>query len=210
MSIKYAEFTMILDLEKESMTNYLSRILFGNENKELDYENNYNIIILFDDETIYDIKDKIINTKSHNIFKMGPAYFARNNIPIYFEIKKINNTFFSKNPTIIDGIKKLNFKSIFSNNQKYATFKKEPSAYNVIYYKSTKENDDSLAIVKIQSSETKPRFLLAYNSEYFEKEDIIYFLRYIFYKKNIIILINRHYLSYFLYYFVCLFSVIIA
>ena len=58
MPIKYAEITIIINEEKETMKNYFNRILFGNENKIND---NDNIIILFDDESIYDIKNNINN-----------------------------------------------------------------------------------------------------------------------------------------------------
>jgi hypothetical protein len=54
---------------------------------------------------------------------------------------------------------------------------KIPSVYNCIYYKN---NNDVFAIIKIKSNEDKPRFLLAYDDEYFEKDDIIYLVNYIF------------------------------
>ena len=40
--------------------------------------------------------------------------------------------------------------------------------------------NDVLAIVRIKSSEENPRFLLVYDDDYFEKNDIIYFINYIF------------------------------
>lgn len=175
MPIKYAEITIIFNEEKETMKNYFNRILFGNENKT---NNNDNIIILFDDESIYDTKNTE-NIKSHKKFNMGPEYF-NGSVPIHFEIEQVEHSFFSKTPTIINSIPKLNFKPIFSNSQKFLTSKREPSIFNVIYCKN---NNDSLAIVKIKSSKTKPRFLVAYDDTYFEKEDIIYFISYIFCKK---------------------------
>jgi hypothetical protein len=43
------------------------------------------------------------------------------------------------------------------------------------------DNDiDVLSIVKLKSNEEKPRFLLAYDDEYFEKDNIIYFVNSIF------------------------------
>mgnify|MGYP001499221115 CR=1 FL=1 len=56
MPIKYAEITIIINEEKETMKNYFNRILFGIENKIND---NDTIIILFDDESVYDIKNDI-------------------------------------------------------------------------------------------------------------------------------------------------------
>jgi hypothetical protein len=178
MPIKYAEITIIFNEEKETMKNYFNRILFGNENKTND---NDNIIILFDDESIYDTKN-IENIKSHKKINMGPKYYNRS-VPMHFEIEPLKLYFFSKEPTIINNIPKLNFKPIFSNSHKFLTSKREPSEFNIVYYQLLKKDNDSLAIVKIKSSETKPRFLVAYDDTYFEKEDIIYFISYIFCEK---------------------------
>ena len=53
------------------------------------------------------------------------------------------------------------------------------SIYNMIYYNLI-NNNDVFAIVKIKSNEEKPRFLLEYDEECFEKDDIIYLVNYIF------------------------------
>jgi hypothetical protein len=90
-------------------------------------------------------------------------------------------TFFSKTPYYKNGEKHLNFKPIFANNKKHITTKKESSVYNSIFEKC---NTEVLAIVRIKSNEEKPRFLLAYDDEYFEKDIIIYFVNYIFSKNN--------------------------
>ena len=177
MPIKYAEITIIINTEKESMSNYFNRLLLSNENKTTD---NDTIIILFDDGIIHDVK-KEYNTTLHNHIKMGPSslsiYFP---LPIYFEIKDKdkNQTFFSKTPTVdCNGELRINSKQIFSNNKKHTTTTKEPSVYNSIFERGNKQ---VLAIVKIKSSKDKPRFLLAYDDEYFEKESIICFVNNIF------------------------------
>ena len=180
MPIKYAEITIIINTEKETMSNYLNRILLGNENKTND---NDTIIILFDDETIYDTKKYCTDTKFSKLLKMGPTHYKRD-IPIYFEIEdhssKYNNiTFFSKKPREDNGTLKLDFKPIFANNKNFITSIKEPSTYNVIYYDLSKK-EDLLAIVRLKSNAEKPRFLIAYDEEHFEKEHIIYFVNYIF------------------------------
>ena len=175
MPIKYAEITIIINTEKESMINYFKKLLLDNENQTND---NDTIIILFDDGIICDVK-KEYNTKLHNPIKMGPSSLSRYfPLPIYFEIEDTNETFFSKTPTVdCNGELRLNSKPIFANNKKHTTTKKEPSSYNSIFKRS---NNEVLAIVKIKSSEEKPRFLLAYDDEYFKKEHIIYFVNYIF------------------------------
>jgi len=178
MPIKYAEITIIRNLEEEHIFNYLNRILLGNENSVND---NDTIIILFDDETIYDVKKEYIDKKFGKLIEMGPKYFNRDNLPIYFEIKNNKKTFFSKSPTENNGIKRLDFKPIFANNKNHLTTTKEASVYNSIYYYNNNNKDnDVLAIVRVKSNEEKPRFLLAYDEAHFEKEYIIYFVNYLF------------------------------
>jgi hypothetical protein len=151
----------------------------GNENKTND---NDTIIILFDDGTICDVKSenkKSENNKSENNknkFIMGPKRF-NSRLPLYFKIKD-NEMFFFKDTFEKNGIQKLNFNTIFANNNRYLTSKKEPSVYNSIYYR-LKNHDDMFAIVRIKSSEENPRFLLTYD-ESFEKNDIIYLVSYFF------------------------------
>jgi hypothetical protein len=171
MPIKYAEITIIINTEKETILNYFNRLI-GNENKTND---NDTIIILFDDGIICDVKKEYKNTNTNII--MGPRSFKTSS-PIYFEITDKNETFFSKTPTVdYNGNLKLDSKPIFANNKKHTTTKKEPSSYNSIFERG---NNEVLSIVRIKSSEEKPRFLLAYDDEYFKKEHIIYFVNYIF------------------------------
>jgi len=176
MPIKYAEITTIFNLEKETMMNYFNRLLLGNENQT--NENDTLIISFEEDEVICDVTKECTNSKI--IMKMGPKCYDRRYLPGYFEMTDTNKTFFSKSPkTNSDGTKTISFNPIFNNYKKHRTTKKEPSVYNCIYY-VLKDKTDVLAIVKIKSSDTKPRFLLAYDDEYFEKDNIIYFINYIF------------------------------
>ena len=172
MPMKYAEITIIINTEKETMSNYFNRLFLGNENKTTD---NDTIIILFDDGIICDVKKEYKNTNT-KLMEIGPRSFKTNS-PIYFEITDKNETFFSKTPREDNGELKLDCKPIFANNKKHITTKKEPSVYNSIYERG---NNEVLSIVKIKSSEEKPRFLLAYDDIYFKKEHIIYFVNYIF------------------------------
>ena len=169
MPIKYAEITIIINTEKESILNYFNRLLLSDENTTTD---NDTIIILFDDGIICDVKKECKN-KNINII-MGPRSFKTNS-PIYFEIK--DKTFFSKSPTFGHNGLRLDCKPIFANNKKHITTKKESSVYNCIFERG---NNEVLSIVKIKSSKEKPRFLLAYDDEYFKKEHIIYFVNCIF------------------------------
>ena len=170
--MKYAEITIIINTEKETMINYFNRLFLGNENKTND---NDTIIILFDNGTISDVKKEFENTNTNII--MGPRSF-KTNVPLYFEITNTNETFFSKIPTVdCNGELRLNSKPIFANSQKFLTTKRESSAYNCIFKRG---DNEVFSIVKIKSSKGKPMFLLAYDDEYFKKEHIIYFINCIF------------------------------
>ena len=59
MPIKYAEITIIKNLEKESIFEYFNRLI-QSEIVVNDYDT---IIILFDDETTYDVKKEYTDKK---------------------------------------------------------------------------------------------------------------------------------------------------
>lgn len=171
MNIKYAEITIIRNIEEENIFSSLSRY-FGYENTT---NNNDTIIISFDDETVCDTKDEYIDKK----FEFGSLGY-KHEFPIYFHTDK-GKLLFYKNPIEIDGKQKLNFNYIFKNYCKYKNQKYEPSIFNVIYHDISKE---LFAICRIKSNEEKPRFSLAYDDTIFDKTDIIYFVDYLFKSKT--------------------------
>lgn len=182
MTIKYAEVTIVIDLEKRSIFNYFGRLI-GNET--IPNEND-NIIILFDDDDIVLSLDDNPIYNVTNKFIMGPKFY-NTTLPIYFELKFEpikTHIFYNKLPVEKQGMLKLDVKSIFENNIKYLTSKVMASIYTMCYtikiIGSKIVDKDVFAIVKIKSSEEKPRFLLAYDDEYFEKEDITYLANYMF------------------------------
>lgn len=167
MPIKYAEITIIINLKKEPMIKYLNRLI-SNENS---MDDNDTILVVFDtDESICEINNETTN-KSLVWGSYGPGVIT----PNYFYMK---NSLFVKTRSVYDinGFQTLNFKSIFSNSKKNLSMQKVASIYNVIY-------EDVLYMVKIQSSSEMPRFLLAYDDSYFERDDIIYFVNCIFKNK---------------------------
>jgi hypothetical protein len=91
MCIKYAEITIIRNIEEENVFRTLSRY-FGYENTSND---NDTIIIEFDDGTIYDIKDEYID-KKFEFITLGHDYW----FPIYFEIDQEKRTLFYKKPDL--------------------------------------------------------------------------------------------------------------
>jgi hypothetical protein len=173
MPIKYAEMTIVRNLEKESWLTYFKNLL----GEEI-ITNNDTIIILFDDGTMMDIVEY---KDTNEQFKMGPKSY-RHNYPIYFTINNLLALF--KEPTQMVGYGpnlfsyiewKLDSKPIFKDYPNYNTLKKEPSIYNMIYENSTK-TEDVFAIVKRKSN----LYLLAYDDSYFEKSDVVNLLHNLF------------------------------
>jgi hypothetical protein len=169
MNIKYGEISVIQNTNEESFISYIGRKL-GCENS---FTNKDEIIILFEDETIYNTKD----IQNNNSFKFSSVSLS-SGFPIYFDINKQTPAFYKK--PIKDAFDKsyLNFTTIFKNYSKYKSYKDsnklDVSRYNIIYEKL--DNNDIFSIVKIKSNEEKPRFILAYDSNYFDKNDIIYLI----------------------------------
>jgi len=163
MPIKYAEITIVRNLEQESWLTYFKNLI-GEENI---ITNNDTIIILFDDGTVTDTTTKDENER----FEMGPKR-SYSTYPMYFN--KINKRIaFLKTPRVEKNVLKLDFKPIFKDYPNYSTLKKEPSIYNAIY----ESNDiDIFAVAK----RTSNLYLLAYEDSYFEKSDIGRFVHCIF------------------------------
>lgn len=179
MSIKYGEFAVIHNKEEESIFTYIYREWFDNEVKA---DKSSQIVILFEDGEICEINDKL---KDFHYKFLDDSTMPT---PRYFDKKTTNEKeykkiYFKKDTEIINGIRQLNLTSLFKNYSKYAKENAIASAYNSIYYHhKNSDKPDIFGIVRIKSSESKPRFQFAYNSDEFSKEEVIYLINYIFYK----------------------------
>jgi len=169
MSIKYAEITIIRNLEEENIFRSLSRFI-GYENITNDKDT---IIISFDDGTICDTRDEYID-KKFEFSMLGHDHW----FPIYFTVDETLETLFYKKPDCKNGEKRLDFRKIFKDCKKYYSNQNEPSKYNMIY--ETVLKIELFAICRIKSNEEKPRFLLAYDENLFDKSGIIYLVDRIF------------------------------
>jgi len=175
MPIKYAEITIVRNLEKETWLSYFKNLV-GEENI---ITNNDTIIISFDDETISDTKCDLVDKQ----FKFGPKGY-RQDYPLYFEKEDKNNIFFLKTPRVERvteprnlfsyTVLKLDSRLIFKDYKNHSTLKKEASIYNAIYHTGVNE---VLAIVKNGNNH---RYVLAYDDDYFDKSDINYFVNMLF------------------------------
>jgi hypothetical protein len=165
MPIKYAEITIVRNVEEETWFSYFKNLM-GHEDI---ITNNDTIIISFDDGSVSDTKDKLTDKQ----FKFGPkAYYQ--NCPIYFN-KLDKHTIFLKHPEIKDGNLKIDFKPIFKDYKNFNTSKKEPSIYNAIYEDMC--YGELLSVVK---NGYNHRYFLAYDDSYFDKSDINYFVNILF------------------------------
>ena len=168
MTIKYANVIINRDLEQESWVNYFKRWV-GEENI---VNENDTIIILFEDGSICDVKAEHVDKQ----FEMGQSGF-RSIFPFYFN-KKGEKTLFLKTPKLKECGLTLDFKPIFKDNKDYGSLHKVPSSLNAIYHSIN--SSEMFAIIKYGTNDNSPRYLIAYDDEYFERPDIIYFVNYIF------------------------------
>jgi hypothetical protein len=173
MPIKFAEITIIRNIEEENMFRSLYRY-FGYENQTID---NDIIIIQFDDGTLCDTRDEY---KELN-FKF--AQLGHNHsFPIYFN-KQIEDrhTLFYRNPIINDKGQRTLKLDVFKNYAHNKGNKSEQSKYNLVYEDINKK--EIFSILKISSNEEKPRFMLGYEDTILNRDDIIYLSECIFKEK---------------------------
>lgn len=172
MTIKYADVTVIRNIEEESIFRTIERY-FGYEN----YANKSDtIIIQFEDGTICDTSHDYIN-KMITFGILG----HRSQFPLYFVTTKGKNLYY-KEPYEENGETQIKVHSILKN---YPQFKNQPSqssSFNVVYEDINKK--EKFAILKNLSSEEKPIYIVAYDDTLFDKSDIIYLVDYMLKEKN--------------------------
>jgi len=178
MPIKYGEVTIIHDKEQLSIfSNLLLWFKF-----ELYVPNISKCIYLFEDGEIYDEKNKLEDfkfnfTKGEITITPSPSYFEKNIIdkksynPVYFsKIEKKNNKYC------------VSSKELFCSYSKYDVSIIIPSIYNCVYwcYKSAPLKKEVFGLIRIKSNDYMPRFLFAYDSDEFTKNEVMYLINYIF------------------------------
>jgi len=115
-------------------------------------------------------------------------HFIVNKHLFQYRIPICNSTLFEKN-------KYLSYKNLFPlrySNQNVDTNVNiigsiQKSIYNMIYYRAEPgyiKTIDSFGIAKIESSNVKPRFIVAYDDKYFKKYDVSYLVDTLFKSKN--------------------------
>jgi hypothetical protein len=163
MTIKYVDITIIRNYNNENILNTLCRYIGYDIYDKI--RDDATVIAKFDDDTICDIKDEYIDKK----YKFSERALTDLMFPSHFTFN--NHTLFFRTPTKDKyGIYHQNFMCMFNDNKD--TF--ISSMFNVIYHDVNRK--EKFSIVRIQSTEEKPRFKLAYEDTLFNKCDIIYLI----------------------------------
>jgi hypothetical protein len=166
MPIKYGELTVIHNMHPTNV--------FGNISLWLGIEPHATkatkFVFLFEDGDIRDADD--VNATGYTFRFIESGRFA---LPIYFRKKSKDRTcYFFKHPLTIDGKFRVDFKPLFSAYAKFNSSVKVSSNYNGTYYSHQGvEPVERFGIVRINSGESMPRFLFAYESDEFTKEEVI-------------------------------------
>lgn len=172
MPIQYGEFTIIYNEDEVGLFNYIFGIFNSHKTKQPPQ-----FIILFEDGEICEINDKLKD------FKYKFLDDSSSDIPRYIDMNDNKNIYFKKQPVINNkGQLCLKFDDLFKSYTKYSKHNIVESVYNFIYYyhETPLEKCDIFGVVQLKSSNTKPRFQFAYNSDKFSKEEVIYIINYIF------------------------------
>ena len=162
MPIQYAEITTIYDTENEGIFTNITRNWLGYETTCGEHST---IIISFDNENIC-VKDTV--TDCSFTFFVGFSH----SMPLYFDKEGVpHNTFFMKKLTTKDnGNVFLDITTIVPSGK----YKIVPSRFNCIFYCYSLGEKDVFSILRMYSSEDKPRFLLSYDPEVFSRDELVY------------------------------------
>ena len=177
MPIKYGELTIIYN--KEEISIFTDLLLWLNYEENPPNKSNY--VFLFDDGEVCD-SDKNFKDLKYEFFNSTLSAMPR-----YFQKQKTHkdsrkNIHFYKNPAIDkNNIHSLNFNKIFSSYSKYDHKIITASKYNSIYYcyKSASQ-PETFGLIRIKSNGYMPRFLFAYDTDEFTKEEIVYLIYSVF------------------------------
>lgn len=176
--MRYGEITIIRNLEEENVFKTMFRY-FGYESI---FNPNDTIILLLENDIIYDVTNEYSNT----IYSFGSSNLTNNLFPMYFKkndtkLGVYNKTAFYREPKTLNGIKQLAFGQIFKDYIKYNKDNVESSVYNVIYEDVNKNT--MFSILKFKCNEDCPRFMLAYDETYFDNLELDCLINHIFRNK---------------------------
>lgn len=136
-------------------------------------ESDPNKLCVYDTELVHCDDMSVCDIKAYR--SICPSYFYHKHSD------GINNFYNFQKPNVIEHYLSdkytLNF-SIF-NSHTNKNIKKLPSIYNCVY--TYRDKTDMFGLVKIQDSNTRSSFLLAYNPEYIDEEHTVFMVKHILY-----------------------------
>lgn len=157
MPIQYAEIFVIV--KEETYSNYV-RSLIG---LDVSFTNDDTIILSFKEGDVCD-------TREAKCMEISPGPIGGNSIlPIHFKLE--SNTFYMGRINNVNGLSKMDFSQIFANNPKYVKREPDGSVYNAKY--ETIEGKEVFSVVRLKSSNKTPRFIVAYDDNWFDKESLM-------------------------------------
>ena len=181
MPIKYGELTIIHD--KDSTGIFTNLILWMG--REIIINEKSKLLFTFEDD-----EDKIFETENICDFKFDFSFNSYGKkLPFNFK-KNINNkygfktTYFQKETYVKDNKERLDVCALFSFYKKYNISKRLGSIYNCAYYFFNPTKSEIFGLLKIQSNDLMPRFIFAYDSDEFTKEEIVYLIKSLLNYKN--------------------------
>ena len=174
MPIQYGELTVVHDTEQIS---FFSSLISSWLDVEYSIDQKSKILATFDgDDTIY---EPDVSTPDHALHTKYEYTYTdeRNRFPNYFKKKKdvYNKHYFLEKPTVVDDKLSINFKTLFLSRQNTNCKNTIPSACNCLYYCFSPDKKQ-VGLVRLRSSNAMPRFMFAYESEEFTKEEVVFLL----------------------------------
>lgn len=182
-NIKYAEVTVIKNSSNRNiMTSFGTFTGLMDEENVIDKELDQVIMTFEDDKILFDTKDRYVycNYKFHSILPGSPDFNS---------IKLPNNggILFKAAPKKVKEELVLPFNEFFKNDTTKKYIKIIPSNISLILYTNTWVEKELVelkvfCIVRMESSNSKPRYLVAYDEKNFTKEVVVYLVRQIILK----------------------------
>jgi hypothetical protein len=185
-NLKYAEVTVIKNVEERTIFNFLQHIFRVDEELIIDKEGDQVLMEFYGEPPI--------NTKDH--FEDCRFEFTTgfDQGILYIKKKDKTNTLFPRKPyTNDDGNLCLSFKEVTEGPNKHKV-RSIPSLKNTVLYLNKTEfvkkevdgvqsysfvsiEQNCFYLIRIESIEIKPRYVVAYDETFFTKKEVIYMVR---------------------------------
>jgi hypothetical protein len=187
-NLKYAEVTVIKNVEERTIFNFLQHIFSVDEELIIDKEGDQ-VLMEFDGEPPFDTKEHFEDCR----FEFTTGFYGD---ILFIKKKDKTNTLFPRKPhTNNDGNLCLSFKEVTEgpNKNKFRSLP-IPSLKNMVLYSNKTElieqevkgvksysfeaiENNCFYLIRIESRDIKPRYVVAYDETLFTKKEAIYMVR---------------------------------